>query len=350
MTKNPAFPLRNASRMRPRNAAIVGTGLYAPERVVPNAWFNEKYGIDIDSFLRAKRNIFERRYMREDQATSDLIVPAAENALKSAGITAADLDLIIVATDTPDYLSPSTAAVVQHKLQATRAGTFDVNAACAGFVSALAVGSHFIRGDERMRHVLVVGAYGMSKFLNWEDHKIASLFADGAGAVVLRPTEDLEMGILETQFHTLGQFHDYMGLYAGGTHAPLSQSVLDQKQHLLNFAKKIPIETNGTHWPRLVGILCDRLGATPAEVKRYFFTQINIQSIHETLDHLGLPHAASHNIMDRFGYTGSAAIPMAIADAHAKGLLKAGDLLLSVGSGGGVSMASVAFRWAISSG
>ena len=330
-----------------RNATIRGTGLYAPERVVPNSWFNEKYGIDIDSFLRAKRNIFERRYMRDDQTTSDLIVPAAQSAMKSAGIQATDLDLIIVATDTPDYLSPSTAAVVQHKIGATNAGTFDVNAACAGFVTALAVGSNFIRGDERMRNILVVGAYGMSKFLNWDDHKIASLFADGAGAVILQPTTEENHGVLATQFHSLGQYHDYMGLYAGGTFAPLSQAVLDQKKHLLDFAKKIPIETNGTHWPRLVSILCDRVGATPSEVARYFFTQINIQSIQETLDKLELPHSVSHNIMDRFGYTGSAAIPMAIADAHAKGLLKKGDLLISVGSGGGVSMASLAFRWTL---
>src|SRR5690606_1577254 len=124
-----------------RSATIVSTGFYAPERVIKNQYFNELYNKDVDLFLREQRNIFERRWMKDSQSTSDLIIPAAEQALKGAGIGAADIDLIIVATDTPDYLSPSTAAVVQHKLGATRAGTFDLNTACAGFVTALDVAS-----------------------------------------------------------------------------------------------------------------------------------------------------------------------------------------------------------------
>ncbi len=122
--------------------------------------------------------------MDKDQATSDLIVPAAEEAMKNAGITANDLDLIIVSTDTPDYLSPSTAAVVQHKLKAKNAGAFDINSACAGFVTALDMASKYVMVDPQYRNILVVGAYAMTKWLNYDDHKIATLFADGAGAVV----------------------------------------------------------------------------------------------------------------------------------------------------------------------
>jgi 3-oxoacyl-[acyl-carrier-protein] synthase-3 len=321
--------------------------MYAPEKVVRNDYFNNRYGIDIDTFLREKRNIFERRYMAENQVTSDLIVPAAKDAMRAAGISATDLDLIIVATDTPDYLSPSTAAVVQHKLGATRSGTFDLNSACAGFVTALDVGSKYIQTDSHYRNILVVGAYGMTKFLNWDDYKIASLFADGAGAVILQGSQKKDRGILASQLYTDGQYHDYMGLYAGGTANPLSEKVLQEKGHLLNFAKKIPIETNGTHWPRLIHILLDRTASQISDVSRYFLTQINIQSIHETLDKLGVDRAKSHNIMDRFGYTGSASIPMAIADAASKNLLKDGDLIMLVGSGGGLSMASAAIRWGV---
>ena len=161
-----------------RRAGIYGTGLYAPERVVRNAEFNERYGMDVDAFLRENRNIHERHFMAPDQATSDLIVPAARDALAAAGIGPEALDLIIVSTDTPDYISPPTASVVQHKLGAVRAGTFDVNSACAGFVTALDMASKYVVADERYQAILVVGAYGMSKYLDWDDYKLATLFAD----------------------------------------------------------------------------------------------------------------------------------------------------------------------------
>ena len=136
-------------------ATIAGTGMYAPEKVVKNQYFNELYKKDVDSFLREQRNIFERRYMAAEQATSDLIIPAAEEAMKNAGITAKDLDLIVVSTDTPDYLSPSTAAVVQHKLGATRAGTFDINSACAGYVTAVDLASKYIAADKKYQNIKI---------------------------------------------------------------------------------------------------------------------------------------------------------------------------------------------------
>ncbi len=327
-----------------RRATIVGTGFYVPERVVKNQYFNDLYKKDIDTFLKEQRNIFERRWMAPEQTTSDLIVPAAEQALKNAGITAKDLDLIIVATDTPDYLSPSTAAVTQFKLGATKAGTFDINSACAGFVTAVDVGSKYIATDAKYKNVLVVGAYGMSKYLNMDDFKISTLFADGASAAVLRASQD-DTGILSSELYTDGQYHDYMGLYAGGTYKPLSHEVIEKREHLLNFAKKIPIETNGTHWPRLTRIILDRLHKQPADIKHFFLTQININSINEAMDNLGLPRTKSHNVMDRFGYTGSAAVGMALADAVQAHKLKKGDLIFMLGSGGGLSMAALAMTW-----
>lgn len=327
-----------------RRAVVAGTGLYAPEKVVTNQFFNDLYKKDIDTFLREQRNIFERRHMSEDQSTSDLALPAAQEALKNAGITANDLDLIVVATDTPDYLSPSTASVLQYKLQAKNAGTFDINSACAGFVAALDLASKYIAADPKYRNILVVGAYGMSKYLNYDDYRIATLFADGAGAAIVQPSKD-ENGILAAELYTDGQYHDYMGVYAGGTAQPITHSVIENKGHLLNFAKKIPIETNGTHWPRLSQKLLDRIQRKPEDVKAFFMTQININSIYETLDKMNLPRSKSHNIMDRYGYTGSAAVGMALADAARAHQLKKGDLLILLGSGGGLSMAAVAMTW-----
>lgn len=328
-----------------RRAVIRGTGSYAPEKVVLNEEFNKMYERDVDTFLREKRNILQRHYMDPSQATSDLIVPAAQQALSAAKISSEDLDLIIVSTDTPDYLSPSTAAVVQHRLRATRAGAFDINSACAGFVTALDMAAKYIAADAQYRNILVVGAYGMSKYLNYDDFKIATLFADGAGAVVVQASDNDADGIQCAKLFADGQYHDYMGIYGGGTRTPITHDVLENKGQLLNFAKKIPIETNGKEWPRLTHILLDRMQKLPSDIDHFFLTQINIQSIHEALDHLGLPHSKSHNIMDRYGYTGSACIPMALHDAVAQHKLKKGELVFILGSGGGLSMAALSLIW-----
>lgn len=330
--------------MTTRRAAITGTGLYAPGRAIPNTEFNERYGIDVDAFLQQYRRIRTRHFMAPDEATSDLVVPAARDALAVAGLEPSELDLVIVATDTPDYISPPTASVVQHKLGATRSGTFDVNSACAGFVTALDMAGKYIVADERYRAILVVGAYGMSRYLDWDDYKLATLFADGAGAAVVRPAEG--GGILASTLYADGSFHDFMGIYAGGTHAPASAAALARRDHLLKFVKKFPADTNPTHWPRLIRETLGRIGRTPADVACYFFTQINVFSIEQTLDILGVPHERSHNIMDRYAYTGSACIPMAIADAANAHRLKRGDLVVLMGSGGGMAMAALALEWA----
>ena len=328
-----------------RNAVIIGTGFYAPEQVITNQYFNDLYKKDIDSFLRESRNIKERRWKKPEQRTSDLILPAAEQALKNAKITAQDLDLIIVATDTPDYLSPSTASVMQHRLQATKAGTFDINTACAGFVTACDMASKYIKADPNFKNILVVGAYAMSQWLNMDDYKIASLFADGAGAAVIQATTESNVGFLTSTMYTDGQYHDYMGIYAGGSAQMITHEVIDQKGHLLAFPKRIPPETNGIHWPQLTKKVLEPIGAKPQDVKCFFITQFNVQSIYETLDRLEVPRERAHYIMDRYGYTGSASIAMALADAANQHKLKKGDLVVMLGSGGGMSMVATSLRW-----
>jgi 3-oxoacyl-[acyl-carrier-protein] synthase-3 len=325
-------------------ATIAGTGMYAPDKVITNEFFNDLYKKDIGTFLQESRNIRERRWMTSDQTTSDLIIPAAEEALKNAGITAKDLDLIIVSTDTPDYLSPSTASVVQYRMGATKAGTFDINTACAGFVTACDIASKYISSDEKYQNILVVGAYAMSKFLNFDDYKIASLFADGAGAAVIQPAKG-SAGFITSELYTDGQYHDYMGIYAGGAAQPVNEDVLHSKRHLLAFPKRIPPETNGIQWPRLTKVLLERMNKRPQDVSRFFITQFNVQSIYETMDRLEVPRDRAAYIMDRYGYTGSASIGMALADSCRDHQLKKGDLVIMLGSGGGMSMAAVALDW-----
>jgi 3-oxoacyl-[acyl-carrier-protein] synthase-3 len=328
-----------------RRATITGTGMHAPARVVPNAFFDERYQRPISTFLREQRNIHERRWMEPDEATSDLVVPAAERALAQAGVTIDDVDLIVVSTDTPDFLSPSTASVVAHKLGARRAGTFDLNTACAGFVTALDLAAKYVAADPRYGTVLVVGAYAMSKWLNLDDYKIATLFADGAGAAVIQATTTPGRGFGPAQLFTEPLYHDHMGIYGGGSAAPVSQALLDAKGHLLAFPKRIPPETNGLHWPRLARQVLAEAGATPDDVAHWFLTQFNVQSIHETLDALGVPRERAHLVMDRYGYTGSASIGMCVADAVASGMVRDDDLCVFIGSGGGMSMAAMTLRW-----
>lgn len=327
-----------------RTAFIHGTGFHAPGEPVPNSVFDRRHGEGIDNFLRENRNIHQRYYMSAEQATSDLIVPAARQALEEAGVAETDLDLIIIATDTPDYISPSTAAVCQHKLGAINAGVFDVNTACAGFVTAMDIAWKYLQSDTRYRHILVAGAYGMSKYLDFDDYKIASLFADGAGAVVVTADDDGH-GILASTLYADGSYHDYMGIYSGGTFKPATHEAVDARDTLLRFAKKIPPETNPRHWPRLIHDVLARADRSVEDIAHFFFTQININSINETLDILGVPHARAHNIMDRYAYTGSACIPMAIADAADAHVLHEGDLVVLMGSGGGISMAAMLLEW-----
>ena len=327
-----------------RRAQIIGTGLYAPEKVVPNSYFDDYYGEDVDTFLRTKRNIVQRRYAAEGEMPSDLAVEAARAAMDAAGIGPDAIDLLIVSTDTPDYLSPSTAAVVQHKLGLRDAGTFDLNTACAGFVTALDVGSKYVAADPQYAHVLVVGVYLMSRFIDFRHRNTATLFADGAGAVVLRPTDD-DHGVLTTYLDTQGQYHDYMGIYNGAAGQPCTPGIVDRQEHLLQFRAKFPKTFNRDEWSRVARLLADRLGATPADVDHYFFTQINITSIWETLDELAVPYERAHNVMDRYGYTGSACVPMALADAAAQHKLKRGDLVFCIASGGGAAIAGAALRW-----
>lgn len=326
-----------------RNAKILACGAYAPERMIPNSYFDEHLGVNVSEWLESVVKIKERRWMTEDESTSDLAVHASYQCLERAQVSPDSLDLIIVATDTPDYISPSTASVVQSKIQATQAGTFDVNTACAGFVTALDMGAKYIQSDSQYKKVLVIGAYGMSKHLNLDDKKTVTLFADGAGAVLLGECDDRSTGFQASELKSMGQYHSWMGIYGGGTAHPLDSSDIDHHEHQLKFVKKFPPEINPNTWSEMINTLSQRLSKSNEQVQQFFITQININSIWETLDILGLSHDKAHTIMHYYGYTGSACIPMAFNEAWEQGKVRDGDLVYFVGSGGGLAFASAAF-------
>ena len=326
-------------------ARIVGTGSYVPEKVLTNDDLSRMLGEDINEFVSTVIGINERHVCAVDESTADLAEAASLKALEAAGITPEQLDLIILATDTPEHLSPATSVVVQHRIGAKNAGTFDINCACSGFVTALDTASKFIIADPEYRNILVIGAYAMSKYLDWNDKKTATIFADGAGAVVLQARQE-GPGLLASKLVADGTFSNYMGIYAGGTRMPLTDTVLcEGRWNRVRFAQRYPPEVNIEGWPRIIREVLVKSNLTLEDFALFLFTQVNLSTIKEVMSVLELPMERTHTVMQKWGYTGSACIPMALDDAVRAGKVKSGDNLIMCASGGGLNMACVAFRW-----
>ncbi len=323
-----------------RYAQIISTGRYVPERVLTNAELDQMLGEPVGEWLVQNVGIRERRVMREDQVTSDLAVEAAKEALLRANLAPDQVDLIILATDTPDYISPGTASVVQYKLGAARAATFDINNACAAWMTGLDIAAKYIATDPDYTNILVIGAYGMTRYIDWTDKRTCTLFADGAGAVVLRAGD--QPGFLGAKIIADGSFHDYMGVFVGGTRATLRQS----DDQYLRIQKRFPPDTNQRHWTPLIRALLQKIGRQVGDVAKIYFTQLNLRTIEYVMNELGLPMSRTHTIMEKWGYTGSACMPMALDDAIQQGAApQKGDLVLFVASGAGYTMGAAAFVW-----
>jgi 3-oxoacyl-[acyl-carrier-protein] synthase-3 len=270
---------------------------------------------------------------------------AAEMALENAGISASDLDLVLLATDTPEYISPATSVVVQQRIGAVNAGTFDINCACAGFVTTLDTAFKYIKSDDAYNNVLVLGCYAMSKFVDWNDKKTSTLFADGAGAMVLNAVED-EQHFLASKLVADGNYHNYMGIFAGGTREPITADVLAKNDtNRLRFAQKYPPEVNITGWPKIVKEVLAKAGLGLNEVDMFLWTQVNLSTIKIVMQEMQIPEEKTHTIMQKWGYTGSACIPMVFHDALEAGKIKRGDTIVMCASGGGLNMACVALRY-----
>jgi 3-oxoacyl-[acyl-carrier-protein] synthase-3 len=328
-----------------RYAQILSTGSYVPERVVTNTEIDQILGESTNEWLIENVGIRERHFMAPDQTTSDLVVAASQQALEKAGISADELDMVILSTDTPDYLSPSTSVVVQYKLGANRAGAYDVNSACAGWVTALDQGARYLMTEPDYRYVLVAGGYGMSRFIDWSDKKTANLFADGAGAALLGSGD--QPGFLASNFLARGEYHDSLGIYTGGAYRPCTPEILERfGQPKVQFVKKFPKTFNTEYWPKLIWGALDKAGLSLDDVDLFLFTQLNLRTIELMMEVLGQPLEKTHWTMDKWGYTGSPCVVMALDDAIQQGRgPKPGQVVLFCTSGGGISMASSVWRW-----
>jgi 3-oxoacyl-[acyl-carrier-protein] synthase-3 len=329
----------------PRYATIIGTGHYLPDwKEVTNdelrARFNEKVPEFVDK-MEASSGIKTRWYAPRDWCTSDLATLAAQEALKSAGIKPEDLDLIILGTDTPDYITPSTSVVVQYKLGAKNAGTFDVSCACAGFPTGLNIAAGLIATNPAYKYILVIGVYMMSK-LAAQDDPMLFFYGDGAGAAVL--TGDSQPGFISSAFLADGSFHQFWGIYSGATYEPATVESVQAGRTNVRFLQRYPPEVNVVGWEKLMRALAKRGQFDFQDINLAIFTQVRLPTIEEVMGLLGLPMTKTHWIMDKWGYTGSACVPMCFDDAVQSGKVHSGDLVTFVGSGVGYNQAAAAFR------
>jgi 3-oxoacyl-[acyl-carrier-protein] synthase-3 len=322
--------------------------MYVPTKVVTNEELERTLNRPgTADWLVKNVGIKERRLMAEEENTSDLATKAGREVLEKANLTAKDIDLIILSTDTPDFLSPATSVAIAHKLGATNAGTFDVNAACAGLVTALDIGARYIETDSSINHVLVIGAYGMTRFVDWTNHYTCTLFSDGAGAIILSASEKKE-GFLSSKLNADGSYFDHLGIFVGGTAEPCKEENCGKQ--FVEFRKRFPPETNLKNWPIVTKQALKKVNLTPDDCDWFFFTQVNISTIKAVMDALGAPFEKTHTVMHKWGYTGSACVPLVIYDAIAKGKLPPpgqgnGEIIALCTSGGGANFSAAVFQW-----
>jgi 3-oxoacyl-[acyl-carrier-protein] synthase III len=330
-----------------RYATIIGTGRYLPPNEMPNARLKEYLGAAdpklpevVDKF-EASSNIKTRWYAPDYWATSDLAAEAAKAALKDAGIKPEDLDLVILGTDSPDYITPATSVVVQHKIGATKAGTFDIGCACASFPTGLDLAAGLIATNPHIRYVLVIGAYMMHKISDWKKDVAAFFYGDGAGAAILAGAD--KPGFVTSTFFADGSYHKYWGVYSGGTFEPATVESVQAGRTQVRFVTPFPATVNNEGWPQRMRELAQNGNFDLKEVDLAIFTQVRLNSIQLVMETLGLPIERAHWIMDKWGYTGSACLPMCFDDARKQGKVKSGDLVTFVGSGVGYNQAGAAF-------
>ena len=329
-----------------RIAQIVSTARYLPEHVVTNAELTARFTAlgkpTVIDRLAASTGITQRFYVPDDWVTSDLALGAAKEALKRAGRKPEDVDLIILGATSPDYITPATSVVLQHKLGAKNAGAFDVDCACAAFPALVAIGAGLIATNAAMKTLLLVGVDMIHRLTDPNDPG-CFLWSDGAGAVVLEG--GTEAGFIGAAFQADGAYASGWGILAGGTFEPASiEAVKAGRTQMRREGGNYPKTVNEDNWPRLFKRLCGENGLTANDVDQLLFTQISKPSIAIAAERCGVPFEKCHTIMEKYGYTGSACIPMALDDAIELGKIKRGDLVVMIQSGLGWNQAAAAIR------
>lgn len=329
--------------MQGNNVGIIGTGYYVPEKVVTN--FDLEKIVDTnDQWIVERTGISERRIAADNEATSDLAFKAAQAALEDAGVTAEELDLIIVCTLTPDTIIPSTACRLQDRLGAKKAGAFDLGAACSGFVYGIGVATQFIKTG-CYKKVLVVGAETLSKNLNWKDRNTCIIFADGAGAAVLGEVED-GYGIRGLNFGSDGSGGEAIIIPASGSLHPASDQTLRDGLHYIHMSGKDVFKFAIKAMGETALESLEQAGLTTSDIDYMIPHQANLRIIQASAKRLHLPMEKVMVNIEKYGNTSAASVAIALAEAKKSGKIKKGDIVVIVGFGAGLTWASCVMKWA----
>jgi 3-oxoacyl-[acyl-carrier-protein] synthase-3 len=322
---------------------IAGTGSYLPERVLTN-FDLEKMVDTTNEWILSRTGIRERRMAAPEEATSDLATEAGRAALEMAGVDPADLDLIIVATLTPDHYFPSTAGFVQRNLGADKAAAFDLEAACTGFIYALTVGDLFIKSGTYQK-VLVIGAEVLSRFLDWEDRDTCVLFGDGAGAAVLVPGDDTEKGIISTHLHSDGSMAELLYAPAGVSRMPITKEIIDQKLNTVKMRGHEVFKVAVTRLSEVVEEVMEVNDLREEDIDLLIPHQANLRIIQATARKLKLPMEKVIITVDIHGNTSAASVPLALDVAVRNKRINEGDRVLLEAFGGGLTWGGALIRW-----
>jgi 3-oxoacyl-[acyl-carrier-protein] synthase-3 len=329
--------------MSQRRACITALGTHVPEKVLTNADL-ERIVDTSDEWIRTRTGIRRRHVVEPGTPTSDIAVPAAREALRRRGLTPEDLDLIIVATVTPDMVFPATACIVQDKLGASRAWGFDVSAACSGFLYALTTGAQFIQTGVH-RRVLVIGADVMTAILDYEDRSTCVLFGDGAGAVLLEPSEDAN-GLIDFSHEVDGSGVCYLNMPAGGSQRPATRETVDERLHYVKQQGQHVFKYAVRKFAESAEQLLLRNDFTGTDVDLFVAHQANIRIIEAAQHRMGLPDSKVVKNIHEYGNTTAGTIPLALGTALDEKKLRRGDLVLLTAVGAGFTVGSVLMRWA----
>jgi 3-oxoacyl-[acyl-carrier-protein] synthase-3 len=325
-------------------AGIIGLGKALPKKVVKNADF-VAMGLDTsDEWITDRTGIKERCIADTETSTSDLAYLAAVDAIADAKLQPEDIDLLIVATSTPDYpVFPSTAALLQHRLGLKTVGAFDVSAACTGFSYALTIATQFVQTGFA-KNVLVIGADCLAKFTDWTDRSICVLFGDGAGAAVVSQVKP-GFGILASSMQANGENSDVLIVPAGGSKKPISQEALDNKENFIKMNGKVVYKLAINYIVPAIETALAKAGLTAKDINFFVPHQANLRIIKYACDKLGLNEDQVYVNLQKYGNTSAASIPIALAEAKQKNILKQGDILVLAGFGAGFTWGTNIIRW-----
>lgn len=328
-----------------KNIIICGTGSYLPKTILTNHDLTQQGLNTSDEWIYEKTGIRQRHIASVDEATSDLGVVAAKRALESAGIGADEIDLIVLATSSPDMIQPSTAAIVQGKIGAHNAAAFDVGAVCAGFIYALTTAIGMMRGFSHYKKVLVIGAETYSRILDWKDRSTCVFFGDGAGAVVLAASD--QPGYLSHFLMNDGTHADVIKFPAGGSRIPASEQTLKDGLHAFKMEGRAVWNFAVEAFPSAVRNVCQQAGCDVENIDLLIPHQANINIIKTCMKDLGLPMGKTHTTIETTANTSGASVPIALDSAVKNGKLKKGDKLCLIGFGGGLSWGACLLTWQV---